>query len=70
MDFPCLSSGRESAGGGLAAALFLLAREKGEPFCEETLTYVKNLKGVGVQASVDIYPRNTHAFDMLFPWLK
>jgi len=43
---------------------------KGEPFCEETLTYVKNLTSVGVQASVDIYPGNTHAFDMLFPWLK
>ncbi len=39
----------------------------GEPFYAETLTYVKNLQSAGVDAKVDVYPGNTHAFDMLFP---
>lgn len=39
----------------------------GEPFYAETLTYVNNLQGAGVEARVDVYPGNTHAFDMLFP---
>lgn len=42
----------------------------GEPFYAETLTYVEKLKEAGVPASVDVYHGNTHAFDMLFPWLK
>lgn len=40
----------------------------GEPFYAETLTYVKNLQAAGVEAKVDIYHGNTHAFDMLLPW--
>ena len=40
----------------------------GEPFYEETLAYVKNLQAAGVDAKVDVYPGNTHAFDLLFPW--
>lgn len=40
----------------------------GEPFYEETLTYVKNLQDAGVEASVDVYHGNVHAFDMLLPW--
>lgn len=39
----------------------------GEPFYAETLTYVKNLQAAGVDAKVDVYPGNTHAFDMLLP---
>ena len=39
----------------------------GEPFYSETLQYVKNLQEAGVQASVDVYPGNVHAFDMMQP---
>jgi len=65
---PFASPARETDFAGLPTCYTFVS--KGEPFYEETLTYVKNLKGAGVQASVDIYPGNTHAFDMLFPWLK
>ncbi|MBR5176432.1 MAG: alpha/beta hydrolase [Bacteroidales bacterium] len=40
----------------------------GEPFYTETLAYVKNLQAAGVDAKVDVYPGNTHAFDILLPW--
>jgi acetyl esterase/lipase len=40
----------------------------GEPFYAETLSYVNNLKAAGVEAKVDVYHGNTHAFDMLLPW--
>ena len=39
----------------------------GEPFYEETLTYVRNLQQSGVEASVDVYHGNVHAFDMFSP---
>lgn len=39
----------------------------GEPFYEETLTFVKNLQQAGVDAKVDVYHGNVHAFDMLQP---
>ena len=39
----------------------------GEPFYSETLTYVKNLQQAGVDAKVDVYHGNVHAFDMLQP---
>lgn len=42
----------------------------GEPFYTETLDYVRNLQKAGVEASVDVYPGDTHAFDMLTPWKK
>ncbi len=42
----------------------------GEPFYEETLTYVENLRKAGVDAKVDVYPGNVHAFDMLQPGKK
>ncbi len=41
----------------------------GEPFYQETLDFVVNLKGAGVEASVDVYPSSMHAFDMLKPEL-
>lgn len=40
---------------------------EGEPFYDETLTYVRNLQEAGVEASVDVYPGNIHAFDMMKP---
>ena len=39
----------------------------GEPFLEETLSYVARLKENGVKAKVDVYETNVHAFDMLYP---
>lgn len=39
----------------------------GEPFYDETLAYVKNLRASGIEAEVDIYHTDMHAFDMLKP---
>lgn len=39
----------------------------GEPFYQETLDFVENLQSAGVEASVDVYPTNMHAFDMMKP---
>ena len=41
--------------------------QDGEPFYEETLTYVRNLQEAGVEASVDVYHGDVHAFDMFRP---
>lgn len=41
-----------------------------EPFYCETLSYIDNLKKVGIEASVDVYPTSMHAFDMLAPFRK
>ncbi len=43
--------------------------EDGEPFYDETITYVRNLKEAGVDAAVDIFHGNTHGFDFMF-WTK
>ena len=37
----------------------------GEPFFAETLQYVKNLRAAGVEAEVDVYHTDMHAFDIL-----
>ena len=42
----------------------------GEPFYIETLTFIDNLKKAGVEASVDVYKTNFHAFDMIKPKLE
>ena len=39
----------------------------GEPFYSETCTYIKNLRKAGVEAALDIYLSNMHAFDMMAP---
>ena len=39
----------------------------GEPFYAETLRYVEELRRAGVDASVDFYHTDVHAFDMLRP---
>ena len=39
----------------------------GEPFYDETLDYVRNLRAAGVEAKVDVYHTDVHAFDMLYP---
>ena len=41
----------------------------GEPFFEETRIYIENLKKNGIEASMDVYPTNMHAFDILKPSL-
>ena len=40
---------------------------EGEPFYAETLEYVRKLREAGIEASVDVYPTDMHAFDMLDP---
>ncbi len=42
----------------------------GEPFYAETCTYIENLKKAGVEAAMDVYSSNMHAFDMLKPQLE
>ena len=39
----------------------------GEPFYSETRTYIENLRKAGVEAELDIYPSDMHAFDMMAP---
>lgn len=39
----------------------------GEPFYDETVTFINNLRKASVIANIDIYPTNMHAFDMLKP---
>ncbi|MDO4538487.1 MAG: alpha/beta hydrolase [Coriobacteriales bacterium] len=39
----------------------------GEPFLLETLEYVQNLRNAGIEARVDVYHTNVHAFDLLLP---
>ena len=39
----------------------------GEPFYAETLEYVRKLKEANIEAEVDVYPSDMHAFDMLDP---
>ena len=40
----------------------------GEPFHDETLAYVRNLQAAGVDARVDVFKGDVHAFDLLSPW--
>lgn len=41
-----------------------------EPFYCETLTFIENLKNAGVEAKVDVYPGQFHAFDLFKPFSK
>lgn len=43
---------------------------QGEPFLAETLEYVRRLNEAGVEAEVDVFPAEMHAFDVMFPWKK
>ncbi len=43
--------------------------EDGEPFYDETLTYVRRLQEAGVDAHADVFHGNIHSFDSLF-WTK
>ena len=59
------SAARETDYSGLPPCYTFV--QDGEPFFEETLTYVRNLREAGVEASVDVYHGDAHAFDMLQP---
>ncbi len=39
----------------------------GEPFYCETCTYIENLQKAGVEAHLDVYKSDMHAFDMMKP---
>ena len=39
----------------------------GEPFYTETCAYIDNLRNAGVEAEIDIYESDMHAFDMMRP---
>ena len=39
----------------------------GEPFYDETVRYIEQLRACGVPACVDVYRSNMHAFDMIRP---
>ena len=43
---------------------------RGELFYDEALNYIKELKKSGIDAKVDVYDGNTHAFDMMLFWTK
>ena len=62
------SPARETDYSGLPPCYTFVA--SGEPFYDETLTYIKNLQEAGVDAKVDVYPGDVHAFDLLLPWKK
>lgn len=59
------SPSRETDYSGLPACYTFVM--DGEPFYEETLTYVRNLQEAGVEARVDVYKGDVHAFDMMQP---
>nr|WP_304430745.1 hypothetical protein [uncultured Acetatifactor sp.] len=42
----------------------------GESFCQVTLDFIENLKRAGVEAGMDVYPSDIHAFDMMKPELE
>ncbi len=42
----------------------------GEPFYDETIRYVEDLRRAGVEADVDIYKGDVHAFDLICFWTR
>jgi len=65
---PYAAPARQTDFGGLPPAYTFVG--DGEPFYQETLDFVENLKKAGVEASVDVYPSDMHAFDMMKPDLE
>ena len=41
-----------------------------EPFYQETISYINNLKEANIEANVDVYKNWFHAYDMFFPFSK
>jgi len=42
----------------------------GEPFYNETITYINHLKEAGIEAEFDVYHGDIHAFDMVCFWTR
>ena len=64
---PYASPSRETDCSGLPPCYTYV--EDGEPFLDETITYVKNLREAGVEAEMDIFHGNIHGFDALI-WTR
>ncbi len=62
---PYAAPARQTDYSGLPPAYTFVGN--GEPFYSETCTYIKNLKNAGIEAKLDIYESNMHAFDMMKP---
>ena len=62
------SPSRETDYRGLPPAYTFVS--DGEPFYDETLTYIRHLQEAGVPASADVYHGREHAFDLMLPWTK
>ena len=62
---PYAAPARETNYTGLPPAYTFVGT--GEPFYSETCTYIENLKAAGIEANIDLYPSDMHAFDMLTP---
>ena len=60
---PYASPARETDYTGLPPCYTFV--EDGEPFRDETVTYVRNLKEAGVEAHVDVFHGNIHGFDTM-----
>lgn len=62
---PYAAPARETDYTGLPPAYTFVGN--GEPFYSETCTYIENLKAAGIEARIDIYHSDMHAFDMMKP---
>jgi len=65
---PYAAAARQTDYTGLPPAYTFVGDE--EPFYCETLTFIDNLKKAGIEASVDVYHTNIHAFDEMKPELE
>ena len=63
---PYAAPARQTNYAGLPPAYTFVGR--GEPFHDETLTFIENLRQAGVEASVDVYPFWYHGFDLVRAW--
>ena len=63
---PYASPARQTDYRGLPPAYTYVCQ--GEPFYTETLDYIRHLNEAGVEATVDVYPGDVHAFDEYLAW--
>ena len=62
---PYAAAARQTDFSGLPPAYTFVGDR--EPFCAETLAFVRKLKEAGVPAEADVWHSDMHAFDMLRP---
>lgn len=62
---PYASPARQTDYTGLPPAYTFVG--DGEPFYRETVDYIEHLRSAGIDADIDIYHTDVHAFDMLRP---